>query len=132
MEKIIIKPGYAERKIIRPRKIPYLEERGWQKNGNGYEGYYTTKKGSWRGKLKQIAGQWDFYILDPPKELLKGEHQACFKHVGNNLWWIHWSKKPGTASEGILNIERLIEKTCINSRVGSGKQSWWQRIFEGG
>lgn len=132
MEAITIRPNYNRAVIIAPKKVTYFEEKGWSRNGNTCQGSYKTSKGTWRGIIEQRSGEWQYYIEDPPKAILHGEHQACFKHVGNNRWWIHWSTKPRSLSEGILNIERLIENTVKSRKPQTTKRSWWERFIEGG
>jgi len=132
---IVIEPGYASRHrkiVVGPKNRPYLEDRRWIKTANGYEGYYQTKYGAWKGMVNRDHTSWEFHIFRPPQTLLGSDHEACFKHEGNNWWWIHFREEPKNPSDGILAIERLITETFEQPIHRPLKRSWLRNLFGGG
>lgn len=94
------------------REHPYWQENGWRKFNGEYKGEFVTEYGSWRGIINEsYFGRFNFYILDPPEALLKGEHWACFTHKGRGRYFIHFSRKPKDISSGIITVESLISES---------------------
>ena len=107
--------GRQERVHVRPRvqveraRLSYLQEHGWTAHGDAYRGRYRTKRGSWWGEAKVVDGQLEFFIHDPPKDVLSGPHGQCFRHLGDNWWIVHFWKRPANPSDGILALERTLQ-----------------------
>ena len=116
--RISVEAGSARRDriIVRPRlrvqrpRLSYLEERGWVKLGDVYNGFYKTRYGRWPGTIQCRNGNMYFYIYKPPSQLRKSQHWSCFSHVGDNWWWIHFRHKCNNPSNGILGIECVIHE----------------------
>lgn len=86
-----------------------FEERGWRINGRRLHGHYRTKLGSVRGWIdKPWSVEPDFYITEPPTELLRGPHAACFRQRGKDTFWVHFSPAPRDVNTGIMRIEHCI------------------------
>ncbi len=91
------------------KEYPYWKENGWRRFNGEYAGHFVSDFGRWRGVINEsYLGKFNFYIFDPPKELLKGSHKACFTYKGNSRYFIHFSKKPRDVSSGIITVEKLI------------------------
>ena len=121
MERITVIPVMSVRPriLIRPRlkidptKLNYLEDNGWKFNGNRYVGHFKTSRGLYLGEAQVENGVLDFFIYDPPQEVVHGPHSACFAHIGDDWWWIHFSNESPYPSDGIMAIERTIEQSLV-------------------
>jgi len=94
---------------VERRKLPYWQERGWQRNGRILTGSYQTRYGSFQGSIEErSAGHIDFFLYSPSREIRKHSHWVCFQHRGNDWYFVHMGRTPKDISSGILTIERLI------------------------
>lgn len=94
---------------IQRRQIPYWQERGWRFVGGAYSGTYQTPHGSFLGRIEDRGyNHFRFYITDPPRELRRSAHWACFQPRGHKGYLVHMARRPTDVSSGILTIERLI------------------------
>ncbi len=94
-----------------PRNTKQLyEERGWNLRGIELSGYYRTRFGAFKGRIDRALSRPVFFIVDPPSELIRGPHSACFTEVGRKEFRIHWSSKPIDCNTGILYMERCISE----------------------
>ena len=109
LHRVHVKP----RVIVERASLTYLQDRDWCPHAEGYQGLYKTARGSWWGEAKIEDGELRFFIHKPPKELFSGPHAQCFRHIGSDWWWIHFSKKPSDANDGVLAIERLLAETLL-------------------
>jgi len=97
------------RKIVRPNSLPYHLEKGWQKIGRVYQGYYRCRLGAFRGQIEErFSGDYKFYIFDPPQQALSGSHKACFTNNGGNRYHIHFGVNSENLDSGIMAVERLL------------------------
>ena len=96
--------GRQETAAARPKPRPYWQERGWQRTGDVYEGYYQVNGQEYKGWAEKTDGVFDFYVIDPPRH-------RCFFHRGNGRFWVHpHGRKPRTVTSGIMSIEFEIKK----------------------
>ena len=94
---------------VERRKLPYWQERGWQRNGHILTGSYQTRYGSFQGSIEErSAGHIDFFLYSPSREIREHSHWVCFQHRGNDWYFVHMGRAPKDVSSGILTIERLI------------------------
>jgi len=94
---------------VERRKLPYWQERGWQRNGRILTGSYQTRYGSFQGSIEErSAGHIDFFLYSPSREIREHSHWVCFQHRGNDWYFVHMGRAPKDVSSGILTIERLI------------------------
>ena len=101
--------NHAPIETVERRKLPYWQERGWQRNGRILTGSYQTRYGSFQGSIEErSAGHIDFFLYSPPREIRQHSHWACFQHRGNDWYFVHMGRAPKDVSSGILTIERLI------------------------
>jgi len=96
-------------KVVRPNPSPYHLEKGWQKNGRVYQGYYRCRLGAFRGQIEErFNGDYKFYIFDPPEAVLIGSHKACFTNLGADRYHVHFGVNSGNLDSGIMAVERLL------------------------
>ncbi|MBI5806285.1 hypothetical protein HZA73_09585 [candidate division TA06 bacterium] len=92
--------------------LPYWMKAGWFQTNDGYNGWYRTKYGSWKGYIhRDYQDSYSYFIIDPPSEVKNGSHGACFSHRGNGKYQVHFSVKPTDIGDGILTVERLISES---------------------
>ena len=104
------------RKVVRPNPLPYHLEKGWQKIGRVYHGYYRCKLGAFKGEIgERPGGDYKFYIFNPPEAVLNGPHAPCFTPVGNNRYHIHFRIDARSLDAGVMSVERLLYQS-INRR----------------
>jgi hypothetical protein len=95
--------------VVERRKLPYWQERGWQRNGRVLTGSYQTRHGSFQGSIEErSAGHIDYFLYNPSREIREHSHWVCFQHRGNDWYFVHMGRVPADVSSGILTIERLI------------------------
>ena len=120
----ISKPWQTLRKLIpfrRPLVIKrsaktYLTEQGWRltyENGKPQlEGFYRSRYGSFAGRIQNLdSAKPSFFIKDPPKELDRHSHRACFTerpNIGKGWYSVHWSTLPRDLDSGVLHIEEVL------------------------
>src|SRR5262245_33046195 len=76
--------------VIRRAERPYWQERGWVRQGNRYTGNYQTRYGSFKGTIDQMGtNSFQFFIFDPPPEMKRHSHWACFQARGGNGYQVH-------------------------------------------
>ncbi len=101
--------GQGPSTVVERRQIPYWQERGWNRQGNVYNGNYQTAHGAFQGWIEQErSGHICFYLYKPSREIQRHGHWVCFQHRGNDWYLVHMGKEPGDVSSGIMTIERLI------------------------
>jgi hypothetical protein len=113
-EMVKLIPQELQRKsvTVSRRKIPYWQENGWERDGDHYWGCYKTPYGKWAGTVVRTHKKhFKYYIQDPPPELKEHSHWVCFSCKGDDLYHIHFSKKPKDVSSGILAIESIISES---------------------
>lgn len=98
---------------VKANSLPYHIERGWRKNAKGYEGYYRSRFGAFRGEIEQRGnGDYKFYIVNPPIEVLTGPHKPCFTDNGYNRFHIHFAiDAKNNVDSGVMAVERLLTES---------------------
>lgn len=98
-------------KMVPRQEQAYWEQRGWQKSGKSYEGYYRTRFGSWRGKAEvSWSGKINLFIHNAPKALERHHKWECFLWRPGGWRFIH-NFGISDLSSGILEVERLIAES---------------------
>lgn len=90
---------------------PYWKQRGWVCVGNEFHGFYRVSWGSYQGRAEvSPARRLDLFIRNPPKELSRHSHAACF--IGREDGWhfIHQLGECGLSS-AILGVERILNES---------------------
>jgi hypothetical protein len=105
---VAVRP-HAPAEVIKRRELAYWQERGWTRQSNTYYGTYQTAYDSFRGMIEDRGwGNFKFYMFDPPGELRRSSHWACFAPRGEKGFLVHMAHRPADISSGIMTIERLI------------------------
>lgn len=87
------------------------QDRGWQRSGSRYTGFYRTPFGAYEGFIdERYRGNLEFYIRNAPDCLQLHSHRACFWPKGKGLLYVHFSKAARTPDEGIMAIERILKE----------------------
>lgn len=120
MERLLVTPGKggSDRIQAGPRltidrtRLPYLEAKGWTRQGNRYAGSFKTRHGEWWGEAELVGKELNLFIYDPPRQVRDGPHGVCFQtHVGNNWWWVHFRKESAKPADEVMAIERVLEES---------------------
>lgn len=108
----------ARTATIRPPDRGAWDERGWTKrHARGleiYEGGYQVGTRRFTGRIEvERRGQISAFIHNPPKEIRRHRHRACFQQVGIGTGWfrLHWSRSPQNVDEAILYFERVLDES---------------------
>ena len=58
-------------------------------------------------------GQISAYIHNPPREIKRHPHHACFQQVGIGTGWfhLHWRRAPKDVDGAILYMERILNES---------------------
>ncbi len=102
---ILVEP---EKPIAIARKPTSLwEDKGWQRTGDTYTGFFSNNRRRWYGEIKWGRnGLRDCFIFNPPQELSRHEHWCCFSHKGNGKYAVHFSTPPRNVDAAIMNVEK--------------------------
>jgi hypothetical protein len=79
--------------------------------GDQLVGFYRTPWGSVEGRILHVTGKRpQFYLVNPPPELEKHPHRACFHRTGQNTntYLVHLWPAPENPDAGILAIEKVL------------------------
>jgi len=87
------------------------KDKGWQRRGSRYTGFYRTPFGAYEGFIdERYRGNLEFYIRNAPDCLQLHSHRTCFWPKGKGLLYVHFSKAARTPDEGIMAIERILKE----------------------
>jgi hypothetical protein len=94
---------------VERNRSPLWQTRGWRRVGATLQGAYRTPRGSFMGEV-DLANPYhpQFFITNPPKALLKGSHQACFRRRGGGKYYVHFGIESPELDAGIVAIEKLL------------------------
>lgn len=96
---------------IQRNSVPLHQERGWRQKGDELVGYFRTRRTAVRGRIaKPFSRSPEFFVIDPPSELLNGEHSACFSKRRKGVYAIHFNDKPVDVTAGIMSVENTIQE----------------------
>ena len=109
------RPGPSEH--VERREIPYWQERGWIREGQVYHGRYQSPYHVCRGMIENRGwGDLRFYLFDPPQQVRRSHHWACFSPRGKKGFHVHMATRPDDVSSGIITVERLITESFEQQR----------------
>ena len=107
---------------VRPPDRGAWDERGWTRRREGndeiYEGHYQVGDRRFRGKVKVgRRHRIEAFIYDPPREIRRHRHHACFQQIGIGTGWyvLHWQRSPRNVDEALLYFEQILDES-INNR----------------
>jgi hypothetical protein len=109
-ERTVVRPiVHRARTVVRPKNRLYWQLRDWEVDGNRLVGNYQTRFGSFAGYIEQRRSpQPEFFIVNPPEQLMKHPHWICFSHIGGNTFSIHFDPRPTNPSGGIREVEKVL------------------------
>ena len=114
--------GPEGRQVVRIERtvLAYHEERKWARRGRDLVGYYRTKFGSFQGRIEDAFGRDpQYFIYDPPRQVLDGPHGICFHARGPAKFWVHWSLKPDGVDTGIKQVEQTVIESFIPEHINA-------------
>ena len=98
------------------------DERGWTRRRDArnevYEGEYQVGDRRFRGRIEVgRTNRIQAYIHEPPREIRRHRHHACFQQYGIGTGWyvLHWSRAPRNVDEALLYFEQILDES-INNR----------------
>lgn len=122
---VAIKPSGINTVKITPSKTAYVkppqrgawDERGWTKQMVGknetYSGFYQVGNRKYQGRIE--IGRWAkgirMYIHNPPPQIKKHKHGACFQLVKDGWFVLHWSKAARNVDDAILYMEKVLDES---------------------
>lgn len=123
---VVIEPKAVEVLTIQPSRTVTVEppergawdERGWTHSVNGnretYEGYYTVGARRFQGRI-EVRGRRGqniaAYIHNPPPEIKRHRHSACFQLARNDWFYLHWARPARNVDDAILYMERVLDES---------------------
>ncbi|MGA2435528.1 MAG: hypothetical protein ABSG25_09605 [Bryobacteraceae bacterium] len=103
--------GHGPSVTVRRREIPYWQQQGWTQSGNRYSGSYQTAFGAFQGIADEHGrGFFRFYVHQPPREMERHGHWACFQNRGEGWYEVHMARMPRDIGSGIMSIERILSE----------------------
>ena len=103
--------------IVSPVRSAW-DEKGWtrrrEQDKDVYEGSYQVGKRRFRGRIEVgRRNRIRAYILNPPAEIRRHRHRACFQQVGIGTGWqcLHWQRSPRTVDEALLYFEQVLDES---------------------
>lgn len=108
-ERIEVRPIRRSRAVVQPEYRPYWQMQDWKVRGDKLVGEYKTPLGSSVGYIKHYESREPlFFIVNPPEQLRRHPHHACFRSKGNGHVWVHFRINPNTPDSGIRQIEMIL------------------------
>lgn len=102
---------HSDTATVARRKLPYWQERGWQREGELYRGTYQTDYGAWVGNIvPRSANHYEVFILHPPQALQGHKHWTCFQPRNNGWYNVHLHRHPSDASSAIMAVEQVLRE----------------------
>ena len=108
----------AKAATVKPPDRGAWDERGWvRRHERGleiFEGQYQVGTRRFTGRIE--IGRWrsiSAFVHNPPKEIRRHRHRACFQQVGIGTGWfrLHWSRSPRNVDEAILYFEQVLDES---------------------
>ena len=98
--------------VIPRREDPLWQEKGWRRNGRGYEGFFRAGRYRWRGAISEpYPGSFAAYIWHPPLTELgrRTSHRPCFSLSGaDGRFKIHFHTAPANIDHAIGSVEAVL------------------------
>ena len=108
-DRIEIRPVARTQMVVEPKYRPYWQMQDWTPTGDRLIGEYKTPLGSFVGYVNNYRSKTpQFFIVNPPKQLSRHPHHACFQKKGNGHTWVHFGTKPTNPDSGIREIEKVL------------------------
>lgn len=101
--------------VVRHEEKPYWKRRGWKKQGRDLTGYYRTRYGTFKGKIKDYQSDPKVLIYNPPKQLNNHDHSNCFFSRGGGKFQVHFKQKVDKPSIAIQSVEKILRESFQQS-----------------
>jgi hypothetical protein len=107
----------AKAVTVSPPERGAWDERGWTRATRGgrdiYEGYYLVGTRRFRGRIESHNDRQKIaaYIYNPPREVKRHRHGACFQLVKDGWFYLHWSRPARSVDDAILYMERVLDES---------------------
>lgn len=102
---------------VTPPERGAWDERGWTRTVGGgretYEGFFMVGTRQFRGRIevRNHSRNVEVYIYNPPREIKHHPHGACFQLVGDDWFYLHWSRPARNVDDAILYMERVLDES---------------------
>lgn len=98
--------------LVRARREPYWQEKGWRRNGAGYTGQFRVDGRQWRGSIAEpYPGGFKAFIWHPPLAELDRNtgHRPCFQNGRTDgRFEIHFHTMPASLDHAIAGVEKVL------------------------
>jgi hypothetical protein len=103
---------------IRADSRPLWQLRGWrQVSSEKLVGAFRVPKvGSYAGEILLTRGRPDYFLLSPPKSLLRSSHGPCFRVREPGKYWVHFSQASSDIDSGLVAVEGLLAEALKKGR----------------
>lgn len=107
----------AQEITVMPPQRGAWDERGWTRTSNGgreiFEGYYMVGARRFRGRIetRNRGRKVEVYIYNPPREIKRHPHGACFQLIKDGWFYLHWSRPAQNVDDAILYMERVLDES---------------------
>ncbi len=99
---------------------PLWKEKGWRRNGTGYEGFYRTAGRAWRGLIQEpYPKRYRAFIWNPPLAQLsqRTRHAPCFQNgQSDGRYEVHYHTAPESLDHAISAIEDVLAEAFGQAR----------------
>lgn len=105
---------------VAPPRRGAWDERGWTRREESrtqiYEGFYQVGDRQFRGRIETTNGGRNItaFICDPPPEIRRHAHGACFQLIENDWFLLHWARPARNVDDAILYMEKVLDES-LNS-----------------
>jgi hypothetical protein len=83
-------------------------------------GAFRTPLGSCLGEIELTGSSaCQYFLINPPSQLLRSWHRFCFRSRGNGRYWVHFERPQSDPDAGILALEGLLQKALAKQRKRS-------------
>lgn len=118
----VITVAPARPTIVLPPPRGAWDERGWTRRTESgreiYEGFFQVGPRRFRGRIQAEHGgnRVSAYIHNPPPEIKRHRHSACFQQGGVGTGWfiLHWHRAPTNVDDAILYMENVLYESLNN------------------
>lgn len=98
-----------------------MQQRGWRRTGDTYEGPFATPYGTWHGRITAAGDIFRCAIKDPPIDAInRHPKRACFSQDSKGWWRVNLAINPidGDVNSIIVYVERvLIESLRLSGKT---------------
>ncbi len=102
----------------------FSRDLGWtseaqREGGTVHRGFFRATGLRWQGYVRQKSGKLDFFVLNPPIQMIRDtQFSGCF-HARNDGWWFIGFRPealPPDVDSGIAAVQHVL-KTAFEKRA---------------